>query len=92
LADFLVQRGLPFREAHHVVGGLVREAESRGVQLGELPGDFLRSVHPALEGCELALALDPKAAVERRALVGGPARVRVLAALADAERDWAAAT
>ncbi|HWA76409.1 MAG TPA: argininosuccinate lyase [Polyangiaceae bacterium] len=88
LADFLVQRGLPFRDAHHVVGGLVREAETRGVQLGELPGEFLRSVHPALEGPELALALDPKAAIERRALVGGPARARVLSAISDAEREW----
>jgi argininosuccinate lyase len=88
LADFLVQKGLPFREAHHVVGGLVREAELRGVQLGELPSDFLRSVHVALEGPELALALDPRAAVERRALVGGPARVRVLAAIEDAAREW----
>jgi argininosuccinate lyase len=88
LADFLVQRGLPFRDAHHVVGGLVREAETRGVQLGELPSEFLRGVHPALEGPELALALDPKAAIERRALVGGPARARVLSAIDDAERDW----
>jgi argininosuccinate lyase len=88
LADFLVQRGLPFRDAHHVVGGLVREAETRGVQLGELPSEFLRGVHPALEGPDLALALDPKAAIERRALVGGPARARVLSAIDDAERDW----
>ncbi|HET9929088.1 MAG TPA: argininosuccinate lyase [Polyangiaceae bacterium] len=90
LADFLVQRGLPFREAHHVVGGLVREAESRGVQLGELPGDVLEGAHAALKGPELASALDPAAAVERRSLVGGPARARVLAAISEAERDWSA--
>jgi argininosuccinate lyase len=89
LADFLVQQGLPFREAHHVVGGLVREAESRGLQLGQLPREFLLGVHPALAGPELLLALDPREAVERRALVGGPARERVLSAIAQAERDWA---
>ena len=88
LADFLVQRGLPFREAHHVVGALVREAESRQVQLGELPAAVLVAAHPALAGEGLAQALDPAAAVERRALLGGPARGRVLAAVAAANEDW----
>ena len=45
LADFLVLRGLPFRDAHHVVGGLVREAETRGVELGQLPPETLKSAH-----------------------------------------------
>jgi argininosuccinate lyase len=89
LADFLVQKGLPFREAHHVVGGLVREAEQRGVQLGELPPDVLRAAHASLVGPELAGALDPAAAVERRSLIGGPGRERVLSAIDEAERDWA---
>ena len=57
LADFLVQRGLPFREAHHVVGAIVREAETRNVQIGELPADVLVAAHPSLHGPELALAL-----------------------------------
>jgi argininosuccinate lyase len=90
LADFLVQRGLPFREAHHVVGGLVREAEARGVQLGELPEDVLLGAHASLSGPELGAALDPRAAVERRSLLGGPARERVLSAIAEAEREWSA--
>jgi argininosuccinate lyase len=88
LADFLVQRGLPFREAHHVVGALVREAESLGVQIGELPADVLLAAHPALSGPELALALDPEAAVERRSLVGGPAKARVLGAISEARLRW----
>jgi len=89
LADFLVQRGLPFREAHHVVGALVREAEERGVQIGELPKEVLLAAHAALSGPDLALALDPEAAVERRALVGGPAKARVLQAIAEARTRWA---
>jgi len=88
LADFLVQRGLPFREAHHVVGAIVREAESRGVQIGELPADVLVAAHPSLTGPELALALDPQAAVERRSLVGGPAKARVQSAIAEARSRW----
>src|SRR5690606_5684161 len=37
LADLLVTKGVPFRQAHHIVGDLVRVAEQRSVQLGELP-------------------------------------------------------
>jgi argininosuccinate lyase len=88
LADFLAQRGVPFREAHHIVGGLVREAETRSVQLGELPRDVLLAAHAVLADAEVAQALDPRAAVERRALVGGPARSRVLEAIAAAEQVW----
>jgi argininosuccinate lyase len=88
LADFLVQRGLPFRDAHHVVGALVREAEQLGVQLGGLPASVLVAAHHSLTGPDLALALDPEAAVERRSLVGGPAKSRVLTAIAEARERW----
>ncbi|HEY8942853.1 MAG TPA: argininosuccinate lyase [Polyangiaceae bacterium] len=88
LADFLVLQGLPFREAHHVVGALVREAEARRVELGQLPPEVLLAAHPSLEGPELAGALDPAAAVERRAVLGGPARATVLNAIAEAEARW----
>ncbi|HEV8551039.1 MAG TPA: argininosuccinate lyase, partial [Polyangiaceae bacterium] len=48
LADFLVLAGMPFREAHHVVGALVREAEQRGVELSALPESVFAAAHPAL--------------------------------------------
>lgn len=92
LADFLAQRGLPFREAHHIVGALVREAESRNVELAGLPSDVLLTAHPSLTGTELADVLDPASAVERRAVLGGPAKVRVLEAIADARARWEATT
>jgi argininosuccinate lyase len=88
LADFLALSGLPFREAHHVVGALVREAESRGVELHALPDAVFESAHPALASKERNAALDPKLAVERRKLIGGPARSAVLDALADARSRW----
>jgi argininosuccinate lyase len=88
LADLLVQRGVPFREAHHVVGGLVRAAEERGVDLGELPAEVVVRAHPALGGEEVQAALSPAAAVERRNLPGGPARARVLEAIAEARQRW----
>ena len=88
LADFLVQQGLPFREAHHVVGALVREAETRGVQLGELAPDVLVAAHASLVGEGLRAALDPAAAVERRSLIGGPAKATVQKAIVSARQRW----
>jgi argininosuccinate lyase len=89
LADYLVLAGLPFREAHHLVGGLVREAEGRGVELAALPSDVLAAAHPALASPEIAKVLDPALAVERRCLVGGPAKEAVKRALAEARAAWA---
>jgi argininosuccinate lyase len=50
LADFLAARGVPFREAHRVVGGLVRRCEELGVSLEEIPDEELAAAHPALAG------------------------------------------
>jgi len=88
LADYLVLAGVPFREAHHVVGGVVRLAESQSVQIGDLDRATLAAAHPALGLDAARAALDPEAAVERRALVGGPARARVLQAIGEARRAW----
>lgn len=88
LADALVQHGVPFREAHHVVGTLVRMADERGVQLGDLADEALVSVHPKLAEIDRASALDPRRAVERRNLIGGPARGRVEGAIAHARARW----
>ena len=78
LADYLVTRGVAFREAHDVAGALVRRASERGVELAALSLDELRALHPAF-GPDVAGWLDPARAVDRRDLVGGPARSRVLA-------------
>jgi argininosuccinate lyase len=81
---------LPFRDAHHVVGSLVRIAEGRGVELSELGTEELFAVHPKLLELDLGSVLDPRRAVERRALVGGPAKERVVAEIALARARWAA--
>jgi argininosuccinate lyase len=88
VADYLVTQGMPFREAHHVVGRLVALAEERGVELGELGREALASAHPSLARPEVASALDPALAVERRRVVGGPARDRVVEAIRDARARW----
>jgi argininosuccinate lyase len=91
LADYLVLSGVPFREAHHLVGGLVREAEGRGVELTALPPEVLAAAHPALASPEVPQVLDPALAVERRRLVGGPAKEAVTRAIAEARAAWAVA-
>ncbi len=89
LSDFLVTEGVPFRKAHHIVGGLVRDAEELGVQLGQLSSEQLAAAHPALGKPQARSALDPRLAVERRTVVGGPARVTVEAAIERARKHWA---
>jgi len=77
LADYLASRGVPFREAHRVVGQLVRLCEGRGLKLDALDDATLAEAHPAL-GPEARAWLDPEAAVERRRSRGGTAWAEVL--------------
>ncbi|MDQ3366998.1 MAG: argininosuccinate lyase [Myxococcota bacterium] len=86
LADYLVTKGVPFREAHDVAGALVRTASARGVELAALTIDELRAAHPAFDP-DVASWLDPERAVDRRDLPGGPARNRVLAELELLDRE-----
>jgi argininosuccinate lyase len=65
LAEWLVVQGMPFRQAHGVVGGLVRDSIERHVPLAELVG-----AHPAL-GADAVALLQPGVAVTRRTTAGG---------------------
>ena len=78
LADYLVTKGVPFREAHDISGHLVRSASRRGIELAALSLDELQVAHPAF-AADISEWLDPARAVDRRDLPGGPARARVLA-------------
>ena len=78
LADYLVTKGVAFREAHDVAGHLVRVATARGVELGQLSLDELKAAHELFEA-DVSDWLDPARAVDRRDLPGGPAKPRVLA-------------
>ena len=78
LADWLVRRlGLPFREAHHVTGALVRAAEIRGVDLPELDIEEMQSAHAGINA-EVYEVLGVDNSVASRASYGGtaPAQVR----------------
>ena len=90
LADYLVAKGMPFREAHTLVGQVVRRALAEGCSLRELP---LREYQAVCErfGPDVVEWLDCERAVERRNSVGGTARQAVLQQLSAArqllERD-----
>jgi argininosuccinate lyase len=84
LADWLVRViGLPFREAHHVTGALVKLAEERGCDLAALDLAAMQSVHPEItEDVFEVLSVD-KAVASRRSFGGtAPERVRAAAAAA----------
>lgn len=77
LADYLVEKGIPFRDAHEVAGKLVREALASGCSLEDLSLETFRKHHPQIESDVYArLTLD--AVLTRRDVLGGtaPARVR----------------
>ncbi len=79
LADWLVRTlGLPFREAHHVTGALVRCAEERGVDLPDLTLEEMRAAHPGISA-EVYQVLGVDNSVASRASYGGTAPVQVRA-------------
>ncbi|HEY7955272.1 MAG TPA: argininosuccinate lyase, partial [Polyangia bacterium] len=86
VADHLAARGVPFRQAHAAAGAIVRRASERGVDLAALGIEEMRAAAGLAEiDASLLTVLDAARAVDRRDVPGGPARARVLAAIADAE-------
>ena len=77
LADYLVRRGVAFREAHHAVGAAVRAAEEAAVPLNRLPWATLRAIHPRF-GRDWTRAFDLTRAMALRRGTGmpGPAGLR----------------
>ena len=78
LADYLVKKGLPFRDAHEVVAHAVRLALSSGDELGALPLERLRGFHPAIEA-DVFDVLSLQGSLRARNVVGGTAPAQVLA-------------
>lgn len=84
-ADYLVLRGVPFRDAHEAAGRAVLAAEERGCGLRDLSAADWRRIHPSF-GPDLAGHLDPRSSVRRRDHVGGTAPRRVRASVARLRR------
>jgi argininosuccinate lyase len=77
LADHLVRRGVPFREAHHAVGAVVKLAEHKGTALNRLAFSDVKSIHAGF-GKDWAGSFDLKRAMARRQGTGmpGPAQLK----------------
>ncbi|MCC9074752.1 argininosuccinate lyase [Litorilinea aerophila] len=86
LAEYLVRRGVPFRETHHIAGAAVQLAEQRGVPLSALTVEDLKGLHPAFQE-DVAQVWDYEASVERRDVEGGTSR-RAVQAQIQQLRQW----
>lgn len=78
LAEYLVRKGVPFRETHHYSGSAVRLAESRSCPLSSLSLADLKGLHSSFEA-DVADVWDFEASVEKRCTAGGTSRKTVMA-------------
>jgi argininosuccinate lyase len=76
LADYLVKKGVPFRDAHEVVAAAVKAGLQQGLDLSELPLDTLRGFHAAIDADVYERALTLRASLEARK-VATSAQVRL---------------
>ena len=82
VADYLVAQGVPFREAHEIVGKVLRACEQEGKSIREMPLEKLAAFSPAF-GRDLSTVLTLESALARRGVAGGTAPGAVRAALED---------
>jgi len=77
LADYLVRAGVPFREAHHAVGAIVKLAEETLLPINQLAYDDVKKIHPALKP-DWAESFELGKAMARRTGTGmpGPAQLK----------------
>ncbi len=88
LADWLVREaGLPFRQAHHATGAIVKRAEALGVDLGALPLAEMQAIEPAITKSVYDV-LDIDSSVASRRSYGGTAPERVRAAIEAARERY----
>jgi len=81
LADYLVKKGLPFRDAHEVVAHAVKDAIAEGLDLSELPLAKLQTYHPAIEQ-NVFDVLSLRGSLNARNILGGTAPEQVRAQVA----------
>ena len=84
LADYLVRKGLPFRQSHHVVGQVVRLAAEQGVTLSQLSIDSLAGISELFSD-DVSQVFDFTRSVEQRDAFGGTAPAAVEAQIARAK-------
>lgn len=88
LADYLASKGMPFREAHEVVGKLVLDCTKKGIYLQEVPLTDYQAITPLIEA-DIYTTLASKTAIERRHSLGGTGFDQIAAAIAMAQKALA---
>jgi argininosuccinate lyase len=76
LAEYLVRKGVPFRETHHISGAAVKMAEDRSSKLSSLTVDDLKTLHPSFEE-DVAKVWSFETSIENRNAPGGTAKSSV---------------
>jgi argininosuccinate lyase len=84
-ADYLVHKGIPFRQAHDIVGKVLREAEKRNISWTALPLETLKNISPAFEA-DFLKSLSVESALAAKKVPGGTAPESVCDAIANLER------
>jgi len=85
VADWLVKKGTPFREAHEITGRLVLHAIEKGMKLSDLTIEEYKSISAVFDE-SIFEDISVEACVNTRSIAGGPAESAVLAAIDEAER------
>ena len=86
LAEYLVRKGVPFRQTHHIAGAAVALAESEGIALTDLSLAALRALHPAFDE-DVTKIWSYERSVEQRDVRGGSSR-RAVREQISALRQW----
>ena len=81
-ADYIVNHGIPFRDAHGIIGRLVLMCIDKGISLDELPLDDYKSVSPVFEN-DIYEAISLKTCVEKRLTKGDPGPKAMLDAISE---------
>ena len=76
LADYLVKRGLPFRQAHEVVGMVVKTAEDKNISITDLSLEDFQAIHE-LFGEDVSAVLKMPASLAHRNNIGGTSPARL---------------
>jgi len=84
-ADYLVRKGLPFRQAHDLVGKALKEAERQNILWTKMPIEVLRKISPAFAS-DISGSLSLEGALSSKRVPGGTAPEAVRAAIAELEK------
>ncbi|KAF0502368.1 argininosuccinate lyase [Gigaspora margarita] len=85
VADYLVRKGVPFRETHHVAGAAVKAAEDRNITMADLELSDFKQLHSSFEQ-DVTEIWDYEKCVENRSSLGGTSRATVLEQIQNLKR------